>query len=392
MKKVMPPPDASINVQKAITDLQANTDELSGDVSDVIHREEFEKMVDELRTELGLATRKKALDINDVFRGGDSHAHGYVPDPGNQGAGGPTYLTSDGEFAPLLDGAIVSGDPGVGGSSLANKVVEVHGSLAVTGALQADNVLTRNEQVYGNISFGGSITGAINASQVTTVPVTGAQTFLSATDLQSDLNKLDTDSLIQVMPAGAGGTSLDQRYMNVMGSVGVVGSLSAHTLRSRLIMVSNKLDAPFIGVRVNKSTNTSLTASGAMLDFDVVDYDTNGFFAIAAPTRLTVPAGFGGYYRVTGRIQSTMDATSAWRQLDILKNAAGSFAAGAVVGRVIIQDPDETTAAYYEVTTTVYLADTDYVEFWLDTSQNCTITNVNLFYDIPCLEMFRIGT
>lgn len=150
----------------------------------------------------------------------------------------------------------------------------------------------------------------------------------------------------------------------------------------------------FIGVRAHKSDNTSLTAGNALaIAFDVQDYDTSGFHSVSTnPTRFVVPTGLAGYYRVTGRAQFTMDATSSFRNLTIQVNAAGTSTAAAIAGRVIIHDGDLTDAAAYEVTTTVYLNDGDYVEFFIVSKQNCTVTAANLFYNSPSMEMYRIGS
>lgn len=325
MKKVMPPPDASINVQKAITDTQANIDELNDKASDVIHREEFEKALEEIRGALGLASRKKPLDINDVFRGGASSAHGYVPDPGNQTTGGPTYLTSDGEFAPLLDGALVSGDPGVGGSSLAQKVVEVHGSLAVTSALQAENIRSRSSQVIHNLDVGGIITGTIAASNVSATTVSGAQTFLTASDVQSDLYKLDTENLFQVIPHGACGTSLAQRTAQLNGSLVVLNAIGARRIECGMPNLR------VLGVSITHSLDQTInTSSPTVLSFDTTLFDSSGFHSNTTNnSRITIPSGLGGYYLIIGSMRwEDVNDQDSFRAIRIELNSNGTPTVG----------------------------------------------------------------
>lgn len=97
------------------------------------------------------------------------------------------------------------------------------------------------------------VSGSLSASNVTTTPVVGAQSFFARANaigtpptlpnVQASLDELDTESLIQVTPLGSGGTSLDQRYHNVMGSIALLGALSADNVRCRNAQVYGRLDA-----------------------------------------------------------------------------------------------------------------------------------------------------
>ena len=53
----------------------------------------------------------------------------------------------------------------------------------------------------------------------------------------------------------------------------------------------------FRGARAVRSSNLSI-ASGAAIPFEVTRFDTDGFWNIAAPSRITIPAGLGGKYLV----------------------------------------------------------------------------------------------
>jgi len=92
--------------------------------------------------------------------------------------------------------------------------------------------------------------------------------------------------LIQVLPQGAGGTSLAQRYMNIMGSVGVIGSLSAETIHARNFVggFPATIEYPFIrssAGQVNSSSNetTVITRTLTANTFSSTGMGFRGFFS-----------------------------------------------------------------------------------------------------------------
>jgi hypothetical protein len=145
------PPEASLGVQRALKELDDRMYRLERDMNSTATRDDLVVAMSQVTT--GLPRKTRSLDFNDVVRGGPAHALGHAPDPG-PGTAVTEYLSSDGEFAPLLDGAIVSPDPGSAGTSLAQKVVEVHGSLAVLSALSAETVRSRNSLVTNSLYAG----------------------------------------------------------------------------------------------------------------------------------------------------------------------------------------------------------------------------------------------
>ena len=125
---------------KADTDLRAAFDDVVNELARV------RKELEEVRLASGSfsnvppaeALRPSYIDASDF---GTGHS------------GPGSVLTSDGagnaSWSPLLGGAVVVTRPGVAGRSLAQVVVEVHGSLAVTGALRADTISCRELWVKG---------------------------------------------------------------------------------------------------------------------------------------------------------------------------------------------------------------------------------------------------
>jgi hypothetical protein len=144
------PPEASLGVQRALKELDDRMYRLERDLRGMVTRDDLAAAVAQITASIPRVP--KGMDFNDVMRGGAAHALGHAPDPG-PGTAVTRYLSSDGEFAPLLDGAVVSPDPGSAGTSLAQKVVEVHGSLAVLSALAAETVTARNLVVTSSASI-----------------------------------------------------------------------------------------------------------------------------------------------------------------------------------------------------------------------------------------------
>lgn len=170
------PTDAPRSVQEAFSELERRIRDLEraqGRVADDIIAA-TDAVADEAHR-TAVVEAKKAAQWNpefDVVRGGSGHTMGAAPDPGYHDRGGPRYLTSDGEWAPLLDGALVSADPGYAGTSLASKVAEVHGSLAITGALQADRVYSQymNGRVVGCHVTNSTDTAIASQATPTVIP------------------------------------------------------------------------------------------------------------------------------------------------------------------------------------------------------------------------------
>lgn len=78
--------------------------------------------------------------------------------------------------------------------------------------------------------------------------------------------------------------------------------------------------APLPACRVHLLNNVTASPSPFTVSWDTVNFDTDGFYSAGAPTRLTIPAGLGGYYLVgcntdwastpSGRLSIEVDASN----------------------------------------------------------------------------------
>ena len=128
----------------------------------------------------------------------------------------------------------------------------------------------------------------------------------------------------------------------------------------------------FVGAKVFTTANQTITNNTqTTVNFNSEDFDTDTFHDNSTNnSRLTIPAGKGGYYAITGQIILGSAAAEVRQQLKILKNGnmvliseIGGFA-GSVQPNI-------------SVATIVNLAATDYVELALyqATGINMTIPN-----------------
>ena len=105
---------------------------------------------------------------------------------------------------------------------------------------------------------------------------------------------------------------------------------------------------PRVGVLATRATNLSIPNSGAFTDITLTaeSQDTSGFFAPTSAT-ITIPAGLGGVYGVTGQIVwatsdltlSTLRFVVTGSHYDFNGEAAGGTHAGAFV---IVLAPGDT--------------------------------------------------
>ena len=151
----------------------------------------------------------------------------------------------------------------------------------------------------------------------------------------------------------------------------------------------------YVGAMVNNSTDITInTGASTVLTFDTEVWDTRGFHSNAGDTsRLTVPAGLGGYYRVTGRVRWKNEvAPTDWRVLRIEKGSAGTPTGANILGMTGVQAVvTASTSTDQEVTVTALLAAGEYIEMFAGTGQNTTVLFANFGYDVPFLEMHRVG-
>jgi hypothetical protein len=121
-----------------------------------------------------------------------------------------------------------------------------------------------------------------------------------------------------------------------------------------------------------------VTATDTLITFNSEDRDTNTFHSTSTNTsRLTIPIGAGGRYRVWAYVRWDGVATpTGFRALKILKNSAGTYNASNVVGESIIhaQGGVASTVLGQHVEAEVSLVGNDYVELFATHTQGANMT------------------
>ena len=149
----------------------------------------------------------------------------------------------------------------------------------------------------------------------------------------------------------------------------------------------------FVGVRAyNNADITVNTGASTLITLNSENYDTGGFHSTSSNTsRLTVPTGFGGYYQVIGHVRFAATATTTWRQIRLERNSAGTPTTANLFALVTAHSSTNIVTDV-ECSATVLLSAGDYVELFASTGENTTATYLDIYYDSPSLEMFRVGT
>lgn len=113
------------------------------------------------------------------------------------------------------------------------------------------------------------------------------------------------------------------------------------------------------GVQVKRDTAQTISHStNTNIIFESVDYDPQGFWSGASPTRLTVPAGMGGLYMAIGSVTYQPDIVEALCNCILLIN--GSIRKG--ISQRTRAGGDATFQTIIQVVAFLELVATDYVE------------------------------
>lgn len=144
----------------------------------------------------------------------------------------------------------------------------------------------------------------------------------------------------------------------------------------------------FVGAKVYHSTtqsinNNSVTAA----TFDSEEFDTDGFHAGGAPTRLTIPSGKDGTYLVRGMCVFAQNATGV-RIARFLKN-------GTTILRTQYSDGGNSSAANSAgIGAIVQLVATDYLEFtvYQTSGGSLNIGNASASEEQTSFEIALLGT
>jgi len=90
---------------------------------------------------------------------------------------------------------------------------------------------------------------------------------------------------------------------------------------SRIIQITDTLPLRFSGARIFRSTAQSIPKDTyTAISFDTVQVDTDGYFSVVNPTRLTIPRG--GYYLFGGRMSYAVNNTGL-REVVLARNGDG---------------------------------------------------------------------
>lgn len=151
------PPDAPRNTQSAFDDVNAALIDIQRQIDQLSSVAPDATIADLKRTVAKLGRKPNSLDFNDVVRAsGPAHALGYAPDPGLQ-ADYEATLNEDGRFRPLFRGVIrlatrlgilsTDRDPVAGNTPFAGEIVNLLGSLAITGNIGASKAYLKDLEV-----------------------------------------------------------------------------------------------------------------------------------------------------------------------------------------------------------------------------------------------------
>lgn len=138
--------------------------------------------------------------------------------------------------------------------------------------------------------------------------------------------------------------------------------------------------------RVKHSAAQAITSNlSTAVAFDTEVYDTDAFHDTSTNnSRLTVPGGMAGFYRITGGVEWAFNATGV-RQASIRLNGS-TFLAVSANAPVPVTDPTRQV-----VTTEYQLVATDYVELVVFQRSGGSL-NVNVLDPAsPSLMMHRLG-
>ncbi len=137
----------------------------------------------------------------------------------------------------------------------------------------------------------------------------------------------------------------------------------------------------FTGARaLTSGTQAIPDGTATAIEFASTEYDEGGFFDSDDATRLTVAVGKGGWYDIVGRAQFQAHATEAgYRILEIRVN-------GTDIKGTVKFWADTNKQLKPEVTSSIPLADGDYIELVVETG----VTTTNDIYD-AVLQLRKVG-
>lgn len=142
----------------------------------------------------------------------------------------------------------------------------------------------------------------------------------------------------------------------------------------------------FCGARYYNSLGQSVgNASVTTLNYDTKQWDTHVFYEAAKSlTRLTVPYGCGGVYRIGANVQ--------WQSnMGAVRMILGITASGTEIAAVEMAGVGTPDTPAQAVTTTYKLRDGDYVEAYVYQDTGGTRTVNFVAYRSPALWLYRVA-
>ena len=177
---------------------------------------------------------------------------------------------------------------------------------------------------------------------------------------QDDSNAIQ-NAIVDAKGDLIGATAADTPARLAVGTNGQVLTADS-TAATGLAWTTVSSSPTFVGTPLTKSVdqtinNNALTA----ITWDTETFDTDAFHSTSTNTsRITIPSGKGGYYRVTTRITFAGVTTFKSRQVRLYKNGSGFELFNQVSSGASSEGDDNS----YELNTIVSLVATDYLEIY----------------------------
>ena len=278
-------------------------------------------------------------------------------------------------IAALTDGLIIS-FRAVNANSAAS-TLQVVGASGVTVATPP---ITKNGSVV-------LVSGDIKAGQVVVVVYNATSTRF---EMQNAATVAATDITTGTLPVARGGTGLTAFALGSMpyaSAANVLSALAIGTAGKVLGVVGTAPNwvaaAKAHTAKVVLSADQSIAnATYVSLSWGTAQFDTDVFFAIGSPTRLTIPAGLAGKYLVVFKACFTLNATGG-RLCRIMKNGTSIEVQGAANAASTSND------TYVVMTTTLNLAAADYLEVACNQSSGA---NLNIKASDSYFTVTYLGT
>jgi hypothetical protein len=178
---------------------------------------------------------------------------------------------------------------------------------------------------------------------------------------QDDSNAIQ-NAIVDAKGDLIGATAADTPARLAVGTNGQVLTADS-TAATGLAWTTVSSSPTFVGTHLTKSVDQSINSNSlTQITWDTETFDTDSFHSTSTNTsRITIPSGKAGYYRLTTRITFAGVTTFKSRQVRLYKNGSG-FELFNQVSSGTASDGDDNS---YELNTIVNLAVADYLEIYV---------------------------